>query len=114
MNQIEFNRRQLIALLGASAAAAGLPNAALAQDALKLWAPGIAKVGAQDWTDMEAQAGFGINAIAKSARADKSIQKMVVGDGNALYDAMTDNGGGMEDALASQRCDCRSGYLQNS
>jgi len=102
MNQIEFNRRQLIALLGASAAAAGLPNAALAQDALKLWAPGIAKVGAQDWTDMEAQAGFGINAIAKSARADESIQKMVVGDGNALYDAMTDNGGGMEDALASQ------------
>lgn len=27
---------------------------------------------------------------------------MVVGDGNQLYDAMTDNGGDMEDALASQ------------
>lgn len=51
---------------------------------------------------MEGQSGIGINAIAKSARADESIQKMVVGDGNALYDAMTDNGGGMEDALASQ------------
>ncbi len=102
MNQTEFNRRQFVALLGASAAAAGLPSIARAQDALKLWAPGIAKVGAQDWTDMEAQSGISINAIAKSARADEAIQKMVVGDGNALYDAMTDNGGGMEDALASQ------------
>ena len=27
---------------------------------------------------------------------------MVVGDGNKLFDALTDNGGGMEDALASQ------------
>ena len=51
---------------------------------------------------MASQAGIDIAAIAKSARADESIQKMVVGDGNALYDAMTDNGGGMEDALASQ------------
>ena len=51
---------------------------------------------------MMEQSGIEIAAIAKSARADESIQKMVVGDGNALYDAMTDNGGGMEDALASQ------------
>jgi spermidine/putrescine-binding protein len=28
---------------------------------------------------------------------------MVVGDGNKLFDALTDNGGGMEDALASQK-----------
>ncbi len=51
---------------------------------------------------MEAQAGITIAYSAKSARADEAIQKMVVGDGNALYDAMSDNGGGMEDALASQ------------
>ncbi len=102
MNQTEFNRRQFMALLGASAAASGFAGQAYAQEALKFWAPGIAKVGADDWSDMEAQSGVGINAIAKSARADESIQKMVVGDGNALYDAMTDNGGGMEDALASQ------------
>ncbi|SIT13287.1 Spermidine/putrescine-binding protein [Roseivivax lentus] len=102
MNQTDFNRRQVMAMMGAAAAAGGFGMPARAQEALKLWAPGIAKVGAQDWSDMEAQSGIGINAIAKSARADESIQKMVVGDGNALYDAMTDNGGGMEDALASQ------------
>ncbi len=102
MNQAEFNRRHVMALIGA-ATATGLAGPARAQDAaLKLWAPGIARVGAEDWSDMEAQAGTAINAIAKSARADEAIQKMVVGDGNALYDAMTDNGGGMEDALASQ------------
>ena len=103
MNQTEFNRRQIMALLGSVAAMSGAGTMASAQQTgLKLWAPGIAKVGAQDWSDMEAQSGISINTIAKSARADESIQKMVVGDGNALYDAMTDNGGGMEDALASQ------------
>ena len=65
MNQIEFNRRKRMAA------------AARARESLKLWAPGIAMVGAQDWFDMEAQADIAI-------------------------DAMTDNGGGMEDALASQ------------
>ncbi|MCR9125602.1 MAG: ABC transporter substrate-binding protein [Rhodobacteraceae bacterium] len=102
MNQTEFNRRQLLALMGSAAAVAGLPRGAMAAEALKLWAPGIAKVGGNDWSAMEAQAGVSIAPIAKSARADESIQKMVVGDGNSLYDAMTDNGGGMEDALASQ------------
>ena len=102
MKQTEFNRRAFMALLGGSAAAGLSPRSALAQEPLKLWAPGIAKVGAQNWSDMEAQSGIGINAIAKSARADEAIQKMVVGDGNSLYDAMTDNGGGMEDALRSQ------------
>lgn len=102
MNQTEFNRRQMMALIGAATAATSLGSMARAQEALKLWAPGIAKVGGKDWSAMEAQAGIEINTIAKSARADESIQKMVVGDGNALYDAMTDNGGGMEDALASQ------------
>lgn len=103
MGQNEFNRRQFMALMGTAAAAAGLPGrAAAAGDALKFWAPGIARVGEKDWSTMAEQAGIEINAIAKSARADESIQKMVVGDGNALYDAMTDNGGGMEDALAGQ------------
>jgi putative spermidine/putrescine transport system substrate-binding protein len=102
MKQAEFNRRQFIAMMSAATAASGVGTMAHAQEALKLWAPGIAKVGADDWSDMESQSGIMINSIAKSARADESIQKMVVGDGNALYDAMTDNGGGMEDALASQ------------
>ena len=103
MNQTEFNRRQLMALMGSTALAAAVPGIASAEGGpLKLWAPGIARVGEKDWSTMEAQAGIEITAIAKSARADESIQKMVVGDGNALYDAMTDNGGGMEDALAGQ------------
>jgi putative spermidine/putrescine transport system substrate-binding protein len=103
MQQREFNRRQFVALMGATAAFTGFGGKAFAQEEpLKLWAPGIAKVGGKDWTAMEQQSGISIANIAKSARADESIQKMVVGDGNALYDAMTDNGGGMEDALASQ------------
>lgn len=102
MRQTEFNRRQMMALMGAGAAASAMGTQAFAMDALKLWAPGIAKVGGSDWTAMEEASGVSIANIAKSARADEAIQKMVVGDGNALYDAMTDNGGGMEDALASQ------------
>lgn len=101
MTKFEMNRRQAMALMG-SAAAMGLGTRAMASEALKLWAPGIAKVGGKDWSAMEAASGTPIANIAKSARADEAIQKMVVGDGNALYDAMTDNGGGMEDALASQ------------
>jgi spermidine/putrescine-binding protein len=88
--------------MGSAAAVAGLPQSAFAAEALRYWAPGIARVGNEDWSDMEGQAGITIANSAKSARADESIQKMVVGDGNQLYDAMTDNGGGMEDALASQ------------
>ncbi len=103
MNQFEFTRRQMMALLGTAATAAMLPGTAgAADDGLKFWAPGIARVGEKDWSSMEAEAGIKLVNVAKSARADESIQKMVVGDGNALYDAMTDNGGGMEDALASQ------------
>lgn len=103
MNQSQFNRRQMMALMGTTAATAAMPNLAFGQEnALKFWAPGIARVGAKDWSDMETEGGFKLAPIAKSARADEAIQKMVVGDGNALYDAMTDNGGGMEDALASQ------------
>ena len=104
MNQLEFSRRRLLAAAGTSVAvaAAGLPvSSALAAEPLRLWTIGIAKVGAKDWSAMEAQAGIQIAYNAKSARADEAIQKMIVGDGNKLYDAMSDNGGGMEDALAS-------------
>ncbi len=91
-------------MTGAAALAAGLPaGRAQAAGPLKLWTIGIAKVGAKDWSAMEKQAGIEIAYNAKSARADEAIQKMVVGDGNKLYDAMSDNGGGMEDALASQK-----------
>lgn len=106
MNQFEFNRRVLLQTMGAAAAAAGLgvlPKSAHAAGPLKLWAAGIHKVGAKDWSAMAAQSGIEIAYTSKSARADESIQKMVVGDGNKLFDAMTDNGGGMEDALASQK-----------
>jgi putative spermidine/putrescine transport system substrate-binding protein len=105
MNQQEFTRRQMLALAGGgmAAAAVGLSGTtALAAEPLKLWTIGVAKVGAKDWSAMEAQAGIAIAYSAKSARADEAIQKMVVGDGNKLYDAMSDNGGGMEDAMASQ------------
>ncbi len=38
MNQTGFNRRQLMALMGSAAVAAGLPGSAVAQDAaLKFW-----------------------------------------------------------------------------
>lgn len=106
MNQYEFNRRVMLQALGGAAAAAGfgfLPTSAFAAGPLKIWTIGIAKVGAKDWSAMEKQSGIKVSYIAKSARADEAIQKMVVGDGNKLYDALTDNGGGMEDALASQK-----------
>ena len=51
---------------------------------------------------MSKQSGVNLAVTTKSARADESIQKMVVGDGNKVFDALTDNGGGMEDTLASQ------------
>ncbi|MCG8691382.1 MAG: ABC transporter substrate-binding protein [Minwuiales bacterium] len=107
MNQSEFTRRLFMQSMAgfAGAAAAGSAFTAMAAEgeALRFWAPGIAKVAAKDFSAMAAQAGIEINNIAKSARADEAIQKMVVGDGQKLFDALTDNGGGMEDALASQK-----------
>ncbi len=106
MTQFEFTRRAMLQTMTAAAAlgaAGGLgAGAAFAAEPLKLWAAVVHKVGAKDWSAMAAQAGIEIAYTTKSARADESIQKMVVGDGNKLFDAMTDNGGGMEDALASQ------------
>ena len=113
MNQQDINRRVFLRTMGAAAAvagASGLPfHQALAADPLKIWTIGVAKVGAKPgtggkgWGDMAAQAGVELAYSAKSGSADQAIQKMVVGDGNKLYDAITDNGGGMEDALASQK-----------
>ena len=107
MNQNEFTRRLFLQSTSAAAAvaAAGMYSnlSAFAAEPLKIWTIGVAKVGAKDWSAMEKQSGVKLAYIAKSARADEAIQKMVVGDGNKLYDAMTDNGGGMEDALASQK-----------
>ena len=106
MKQQAFTRRALLqstASMAALAAAGGIPGLASADaKALKLWAAVVHKVGAKDWSAMAAQAGIEIAYTTKSARADEAIQKMVVGDGNKLFDALTDNGGGMEDALASQ------------
>ncbi len=106
MKQQAFTRRALMqstASMAALAAAGSIPGVSSAEPkALKVWAAVLAKVGAKDWSAMEAQAGIKIASTTKSARADEAIQKMVVGDGNKLFDALTDNGGGMEDALASQ------------
>ncbi len=106
MKQHELNRRYFLQSLAAATAAAatgGIPGVSAQEGkALKLWAAVIHKVGAKDWSAMAAQADIEIAYTTKSARADEAIQKMVVGDGNRLFDALTDNGGGMEDALASQ------------
>ena len=106
MNQMQFTRRHLLQSVAgiATAAVAGrIPGVSAAEhQSLKLWAAVVHKVGAKDWSAMAAQASINIAYTTKSARADEAIQKMVVGDGNKLFDALTDNGGGMEDALASQ------------
>ncbi len=107
MNQFQFSRRiflQTMASIAAAAAAGRIPDVSAAEaKTLKLWASAVAKVGAKDWSAMAAQSGAKLAVTTKSARADEAIQKMVVGDGTKLFDALTDNGGGMEDALASQK-----------
>jgi spermidine/putrescine-binding protein len=107
MDQHEFNRRFFLkGLAGITGAAmAGyVPGLSAAEaEELRCWFSGIAKVGAKDFSAMAAHAGVELAVTTKSARADEAIQKMVVGDGNKLFDALTDNGGGMEDALASQK-----------
>ena len=109
MNQSEWTRRAFMYTaasgVGAAATIGRASNVfAAGDDALKIWAnPGVHQVGSKDWSAMAAQGGLKLAATAKSARADEAIQKMVVGDGNKLFDAITDNGGGMEDAMASQK-----------
>jgi spermidine/putrescine-binding protein len=107
MNQSEFTRRLFMrSLVGAAGAVAlgGIPGLSAAEmEELKFWASGVAKVGGRNWDAMSKNSGVKLAVTTKSARADESIQKMVVGDGNKVFDALTDNGGGMEDALASQK-----------
>lgn len=105
MNQQEFSRRVIlksVTAMAALTAAGGVAmRSAMAEGPLRLWTIGVAKV-TEEWSGMGDQAGIEIAYTAKSGSADEAIQKMVVGDGSALFDALSDNGGGMEDALASQ------------
>ena len=54
MKQWEFNRRYVLQGVAAVAAAAagGIPGLSKAAGDLKLWAAGIHKVGAKDWSAM--------------------------------------------------------------
>ena len=72
---------------------------AFAADPLKIWTIGVAKV-TKTWDEMGKQAGVPLTYSAKSGSADQAIQKFFVGDGQKLYDAITDNGGGQEDAMS--------------
>ena len=106
MRQTEFNRRiflQSMAGIAAMAAAGQIPEDlyAAAND-LKLWCPGIAKPW-KTWEPMEKRAGIKIKWTVKSADAQEVLQKMLLGGGQKLYDAFTDNGGGMEDAMAETK-----------
>jgi len=102
LTQHEFTRRMLLQGMAAAAGTAslGVAGRALAQDnALNLWAAPIARPF-DDWKPIEKEAGIAISFAPKSASADEALTKMLVGDGQKLYDAFTDNGGGMEDAMA--------------
>ena len=105
MNQAEFNRRIFVkgmAGVAALAAAGKLPELYAASDGLKLWCPTIARPW-KTWEPLEKRAGIKIKWSAKSADAQEALTKMIVGDGQKLYDAFTDNGGGMEDAMAENK-----------
>ena len=75
---------------------------AMAADPLKIWTIGVAKV-TKTWDEMGKQAGVPLVYSAKSGSADQAIQKFFVGDGQKLYDAITDNGGGQEDAMSDNK-----------
>ena len=51
---------------------------------------------------MGKQASVPLVYSAKSG-SDQAIQKFFVGDGQKLYDAITDNGGGQEDAMSDNK-----------
>ena len=106
MNQTEFNRRMFLSSMAgvaALAAAGQLPEEVYAASRdLNLWCPGIAKPW-KTWDPMEKRADIKIKWTVKSADAQESLQKMLVGGGQKLYDAFTDNGGGMEDAMAETK-----------
>ena len=102
MQQFQFNRRLFLQSLAAVAGSAAVSRTGitLAQDStLNLWAAPIAKPF-DDWSPINQEAGIEVSWSPKSASADEALTKMLVGDGQKLYDAFTDNGGGMEDAMA--------------
>lgn len=102
MSQFEFNRRMLLQGVAAVAGvtAAGRIAPALADNhSIRLWSAPIMRPF-KTWEPFEKEAGISIAWSPKSASADEALSKMMVGDGKDLYDAFTDNGGGMEDAMA--------------
>ena len=99
----ETTRRNFLKNSALVAASASLSQSfiadAFAADPLKIWTIGVAKV-TKTWEEMGKQAGVPLVYSAKSGSADQAIQKFFVGDGQKLYDAITDNGGGQEDAMS--------------
>ncbi|MGI9334241.1 MAG: ABC transporter substrate-binding protein [Gammaproteobacteria bacterium] len=101
-SQNEFGRRTALKAFGVLGATSllGRAGAGFAQDStLSLWAAPIAKPF-DDWAPINEASGVNVAWSPKSASADEALTKMMVGDGQKLYDAFTDNGGGMEDAMA--------------
>lgn len=102
MDQREFTRRLLLkstaGILGTAAVGRILPARA-ATDELRLWAAPIMRPF-DTWAPFEEKAGVKLAWSPKSASADEALSKMMVGGGRKLYDVFTDNGGGMEDAMA--------------
>lgn len=102
MKQHEFNRRMFLkglAGVSALAAAGGVPELRAAGEDLNLWCPPIARP-TETWDPIGDRAGVNIKWSPKSADAQQALTKMLAGDGQRLYDVFTDNGGGMEDAMA--------------
>lgn len=105
-NQHVFSRRLFLQGLSAAAGASVLGSASrvFADDAntLNVWAAPIVKPF-DDWVPIEEKAGIKVAFSPKSASADEALTKMLVGDGQQLYDVFTDNGGGMEDAMGENK-----------
>jgi putative spermidine/putrescine transport system substrate-binding protein len=99
MNQSAFSRRIFLQSMASAAGAAAVGPAFAQEMTLNLWAAPIARPF-DDWSPIEDAAGIRVAWSPKSASADEALTKMLVGDGQQLYDAFTDNGGGMEDAMA--------------
>ena len=102
MSQFEFNRRMFLqgaaATVGVAAASRMAPTFAAGNE-IRLWSAPIMRPF-DTWEPFEEASGIKIAWSPKSASADEALSKMMVGDGRKLYDAFTDNGGGMEDAMA--------------
>jgi spermidine/putrescine-binding protein len=90
---------QSVAAVAGVAAAGRLAPAFADNHSIRLWSAPIMRPF-KTWEPFEKEAGISIAWSPKSASADEALSKMMVGDGKDLYDAFTDNGGGMEDAMA--------------